>query len=117
VEADLESGPGESQVVNLGTGNAVSSGGASAATWGDGGTWGDGRVWGDDGSGGIVTALPIHTGSAWYTRRGRRFGFYISNISTDSGAVPGSLGAPSFATGGAAVYDLTARITPLEGEA
>jgi hypothetical protein len=124
VEADLETGPGESQTVNLlGTSTVTTGGGGSGSsgTWGDGGLWGDGRIWGTTGGGGggpVTTTLStIQTGSAWYTRRGRRFSFYISHTGTDAGATTGSLGAPVLPTGGAAVFDLTARITPLEGEA
>ncbi len=97
VGADLESGVGESNSFDMRT---------AGRKWGQG-VWGQG-VWG--GGGGAKRA------AAYYTQRGRYLTFTITENSSDTGTADRVLGYAGADQGGAAVYSVILKITPLDGE-
>jgi hypothetical protein len=98
VSADLDTAAGESRQFDMRNTNAPVWG---AITWGQF-TWGAG--------GGALTDMQ------YYTKRGRHLTFQVTESSTDSGFNDRALGYVGAARGGAAVYSLILKVTPLDAE-
>lgn len=58
----------------------------------------------------------VTTNAQWYTRRGRVFQLTVNESSTDIASTTPRLGAATSISGGAALYNLIVRFTPLDAE-
>jgi len=99
VSADLEQGIGESNQFDMRTG--------TARKWGAPEKWGTGK-WGS--SGGALRK------AAYYSTRGRFLTFQITENSQDTGVSDRVLGYAGQQSGGAAVYSVLLKLTPLDAD-
>jgi hypothetical protein len=98
ISSDMDAGVGESRIFDMRSVGAPIWG---AITWGAF-TWGA--------SGGALNKRQF------YTKRGRYLTFQVTESSTDSGFNDRALGYVGAARGGAAVYSLILKVTPLDAE-
>jgi len=102
---DLQRSVGEVKVFAMAAASNTDGPKWGAVNWGE-------FIWG----GGVGASVGVTTQDQWYTRRGRLFQVTVSETSTDVSSTDPRLGGSSVFAGGAALYNLIVRVTPLDAE-